>query len=257
MVLSRIDDIQKLEARTALAILVGRPPEGSEVAAGRLKDIRLPTVAAGTPSQLLLRRPDVAEAEANLAAAHANLQAARAVFLPGFSLSGSAGFSSTALDALVQGPSFLWEAGAQLVQTIFDGGKLVGQKSLAYAARREFVAGYQNAVLSAYADVENALGKVRNEAREERHVQREVNAAREAFRISQLQYKEGVANLLNVLQAQQTLFEARDQLAQIQRARRPSCTYTRRSAEAGRRSRAIEVNSFEGRCPEGPFQKRA
>ncbi len=205
---------QALEARVALAVLIGRPPEGFTVEAQGADAIRIPAVAPGLPSQLLLRRPDVAEAEANLAAAHANLQAARAAFLPQFALSGSAGFSSAATNALLHGPSFLWDAGAQLVQTIFDGGKLIGQKDLAYATQQELVASYQNAVLNAYADVESALGQVRNYAREEQHLREEVAAAREAFQISQLQYRQGVADLLNVLQAQQTLFGARDALAE-------------------------------------------
>ena len=126
---------QALEAQVALAVLIGRPPEGFAIETQSAGAIRLPEVSPGLPSQLLLRRPDVAEAEANLAAAHANLQAARAAFLPQFALSGSAGFSSAATNALLHGPSFLWEAGAQLVQTIFDGGKLIGQTDLAYATQ--------------------------------------------------------------------------------------------------------------------------
>jgi NodT family efflux transporter outer membrane factor (OMF) lipoprotein len=210
---------QALEAQVALAVLLGRPPERFAVNTQSAGAIRLPEVSPGLPSQLLLRRPDVAEAEANLAAAHANLQAARAAFLPQFALSGSAGFSSAATNALLHGPSFLWEAGAQLVQTIFDGGRLIGQKDLAYATQEELIASYQSAVLNAYADVESALGQVRNDALEEQHLNREVDAAREAFQISQLQYRQGVADLLNVLQAQQTLFGARDALAQARLAR--------------------------------------
>jgi NodT family efflux transporter outer membrane factor (OMF) lipoprotein len=210
---------QALEAQVALAVLIGRPPEGFAVEGQSADPIRLPQVAPGLPSQLLLRRPDVAEAEANLAAAHANLQAARAAFLPQFALSGSAGFSSAATSALLHGPGFLWDAGAQLVQTIFDGGRLIGQEDLAYATQEELVASYQNAVLNAYADVESALGQVRNFATEEQHLRQEVEAAREAFQISQLQYRQGVADLLNVLQAQQTLFGARDALAQARQAR--------------------------------------
>jgi len=103
--------------------------------------------------------------------------------------------------------------------TIFDGGKLIGQKELAYATQEELVASYQSAVLNAYADVESALGQVRNDALEEQHLRREVDAAREALQISQLQYRQGVADLLNVLQAQQTLFGARDALAQARLAR--------------------------------------
>jgi multidrug efflux system outer membrane protein len=210
---------QALEAQLTLAVLIGQPPEGFTVAARTAAAVQLPEVAPGLPANLLLRRPDVAEAEANLAAAHANLQAARAAFLPQFALSGSAGFSSAATNALLHGPSFLWDAGAQLVQTIFDGGKLIGQKQLAYATQQELVASYQSAVLKAYADVEGALGQVRNFAREEQHLRREVDAAREAFQISQLQYRQGVADLINVLQAQQTLFGARDALAQARLAR--------------------------------------
>ena len=210
---------QALEAQVALAVLIGRPPEGFAVEAQSADALRLPEVAPGLPSQLLLRRPDVAEAEANLAAAHANLQAARAAFLPQFALSGSAGFSGAATSALLHGPGFLWDAGAQLVQTIFDGGKLIGQKDLAYATQEELIASYQNAVLNAYADVESALGQVRNFATQEQHLRQEVQAAREAFQISQLQYRQGVADLLNVLQAQQTLFGARDALAQARQAR--------------------------------------
>jgi multidrug efflux system outer membrane protein len=210
---------QQLEAQVALAVLLGRPPEGFAVAARSADAIRLPEVAPGLPSQLLLRRPDVAEAEANLAAAHANLQAARAAFLPQFALSGSAGFSGAATDALLHGPSFLWDAGAQLVQTIFDGGRLAGQRDLAYATQQELVASYQEAVLNAYADLESALGQVRDYEREERHLRQEVSAARDAFHISRLQYREGVADLTNVLQTQQTLFGARDALVQARLAR--------------------------------------
>ena len=203
----------ELEARVALAVLLGRPPERFEVEAQNSDGIKLPEVAPGIPSQLLLRRPDVAEAEANLASAHANLDAARLAFLPQFSLTGSAGFSSTALSALLHGPSFIWDAGANLLQTIFDG-TLIGQRRLAYATQKELVADYESAVLNAYADVESALGQVRNNAAAENHLRREVDAAREAFGIAQLQYKEGATDLLTVLQAQQTLFSARDQLVQ-------------------------------------------
>jgi NodT family efflux transporter outer membrane factor (OMF) lipoprotein len=216
---------QELEARLQLAVLIGRPPEAFEVHAPSTDGIRLPAVTAGLPAQLLLRRPDVAEAEANLAGAHANLQAARAAFLPQIALSGSDGFGSAAVNTLLHGPSSFWDVGAQLVQTIFAGGKLVGQKNLAYATQQELVADYQSAVLNAYADVESALGQVANYAREEDHLRREVSAAQEAFGISQLQYRQGVADLINVLQAQQTLFEAKDQLAQAKLARRQALVH--------------------------------
>jgi len=209
---------QELEARVTLAVLLGRPPEAFEITAQNSEDIRLPAVMPGLPSELLLRRPDVAQAEADLASAHANLDAARAAFLPQFSLTGDAGFASAAASTLLHGPSFIWDAGAHLVQTIFDG-TLIGRKSLAYATQRELVADYQSAVLVAYADVERALGQVSKNSEAVDHLRREVDAAREAFGIAQLQYREGAADLLTVLQAQQTLFAARDQLAQTELAR--------------------------------------
>jgi outer membrane protein, multidrug efflux system len=209
---------QELEARVALAVLLGNPPEGFEVKTQNFDVFRLPVVRAGLPSELLLRRPDVAQAEANLAGAHANLDAARAAFLPQFALAGNGGFASTAINALLHGPNFAWDFGANLLQTVFDGGKLRGQKDLAQATQRELVASYQSAVLNAYADVENALGQMANNSKAEIHLGREVDAASEAFKISQLQYRQGVTELLTVLQAQQTLFAAEDQLAQTKLA---------------------------------------
>ncbi len=210
---------QELEARVALAVLLGQTPETLEVRTISLEAIRLPLVNPGIPSDLLLRRPDVAQTEANLASAHANLDAARAAFLPQFALSGSDGFASAAIGALLHGPSVAWDYGGSLLQTVFDGGKLIGQRKLAAGTQQELIASYENAVLNAYADVETALGQVKNSSLAQEHLGHEVDAAREAFQISQLQYRQGTTDLLTVLQSQQTLFSAEDQLAQITLAR--------------------------------------
>ena len=210
---------QELETRVALAVLLGEPPERLEVKTPTAETIRPPLVTPGLPSDLLIRRPDVAEAEANLASAHANVDAARAAFLPQFALSGSGGFASAAIGTLLHGPSAAWDYGGSLLQTVFDGGKLRGQAALARATQEELIASYQLAVLNAYADVETALGQVKNYSVAEDHLTREVDAAREAFQISQLQYRQGATELLTVLQSQQTLFSAEDQLAQITLAR--------------------------------------
>jgi outer membrane protein, multidrug efflux system len=210
---------QERESRIALAVLLGYPPETFDVKAQSPDDIRAPAVQAGLPSDLLLRRPDVAQAEANLASAHANLDAARAAFLPQFALTGNTGFASAAISALLHGPSFAWDFGGTLMQTVFDGGKLIGQRDLALATQKELVASYRNAVINAYADVENALGQLSNNTNSESHLEREVTAAREAFEISQLQYGQGTTDFITVLQAQGTLFSAVDELAQTVLAR--------------------------------------
>src|SRR5262249_2668230 len=179
----------------------------------------------GLPASLLLRRPDVPQAEADLAAAHANLDAARAAFFPAISLTGSGGFVSTAVGTLIQGSNFGYGYGFNLLQTIFDGGRLIGQKDFAKATQESFIAGYQSAALNAYADVETALVQVANTSRAADHLTREVAAAREAFQIGSLQYRQGAADLLTVLQTQQTLFLAEDQLAQSTLANRQAIVH--------------------------------
>lgn len=210
---------QAREAGYGLAILLGRAPEGFDVKAVDLDGVVSPVVAPGLPSELLRHRPDVAAAESKLAAAHANVDAARAAFFPSVNLSAQGGYQSTALSMLFNPESQGFNIGAQLLQTIFDGGKLIGQSRLAHAQELELVADYRSAVLNAFKDVETALNQVASLADQETYKTEQVRAAAEAFRISEIQYREGVADLLNVLQAQQTLFSAQDQLVQIRLAR--------------------------------------
>jgi NodT family efflux transporter outer membrane factor (OMF) lipoprotein len=198
----------------ALAVLEGRPPEGFEVAGQNLDKILIPQVQPGLPSTLLERRPDVAEAEANLASAHGNVDAARAAFFPQIGLTGSGGLASTAVGSLFNGSNFAWSIGANLVQTIFDGGELQGELRLNKAEQREMVATYRKSVISAFSDVETALSNVSNFGQQEKFLEQEVKAASNAFRISELQYREGIIDLTTLLQAQQTLFSAEDALVQ-------------------------------------------
>jgi multidrug efflux system outer membrane protein len=210
---------QEREARYALAILLGRLPEGFNVAGKSLDGIVTPEVSPGLTSEFLRRRPDVAQAEANLASGHANVDAARAAFFPQISLTGSGGFTSTALNTLFTGSGFGWSIGANLLQTIFDGGLLEGQFDLSKAQQQELVSTYQSTVLNAFSDAETTLGQVSSLADQERLRTEQTRAAAEAFRISELQYREGVTDLLNVLTAQQILFSAQDTLVQIKLAR--------------------------------------
>ncbi len=243
---SQLPGLETAEKQTlfSLALLLGRPPEGFDVEAHDLDAIKAPAIGAGLPSDLLLRRPDIAQAEADLAAAHADVDAARAAFLPQISLTGSGGFVSTAIGTLLQSSNFGYSYGASLAQTIFDGGTLVGQKHLADAVQQEFVAAYQSAALNAYGDVENALVQVAATGRAQDHLRREVDAAREAFEISQLQYRQGAADLLTVLQAQQTLFSAEDQLVQQVLANRLSAIHLYEALGGGWTERPEDRTQF-------------
>ena len=235
---------QELEARLALAILLGQTPETIEVKAPTLESAHVPVVTPGLPSDLLLRRPDVAEAEANLASAHASVDAARAAFLPQFALTGNYGYASAAIGALLHGPSVAWDYGGTLLQSVFDGGRLLGQKRLAEGVQQQLIANYQGVVLNAYADVETALGQVKHFELAEQHLGKEIEAAREAFQISQLQYRQGTTDLLTVLQSQETLFSAEDQLAQITMARLQSVVHLYEALGGGWKESADERTQF-------------
>ena len=210
---------QEREGRNALAILLGRAPEGFDVKAQNLDGIVSPTVRPGLPSEFLLRNPSVAQAEANLYALHANLDAARAAFFPQIGLTGSAGYGSALVSSLINPAGFAWSVGASLVQSIFDGGKLAAADDLAKAQQTESIANYRKAVFTAFSNVENALGQVSSGNDQLVALNEEVRASTEAFRIAELQYREGTIDILSLLTAQTTLFGAQDALVTTQLAR--------------------------------------
>jgi outer membrane protein TolC len=201
------------EARWSLAILLGRAPEGFDIKAQNLDGIVAPSVQPGVPSELLLRSPTVAEAEADLYAAHANVDAARAAFFPSLNLSGGADFGpSTALSNLFNAGTFVWSIGASITQTIFDGGRIHAQSDAAKALQMERIAAYRKAVFTAFQDVEVALGQVKANTDQLALVDTQTRADAEAFRISELQYREGTIDILALLQNQQSLFLAQQSL---------------------------------------------
>jgi outer membrane protein, multidrug efflux system len=210
---------QALAARDALAVLLGRPPEGFDVAAKDLEAIAVPEVAPGLPSELLIRRPDVVSAEANLKAAHADVAAARAAFFPTISLTGSGGLSSASLSGLLANPLSSFSLGASLFQTIFDAGSLAAQSEQARAREQELLATYRAAALNAFSETETALGSIGNLADQEAYQTEQEAQSEQAFNIAQVRYREGVSDFLTVLDAQRTLYSARDQLNQVKLAR--------------------------------------
>jgi NodT family efflux transporter outer membrane factor (OMF) lipoprotein len=213
---------QELEARTALAMLLGRPPEGFDVKGISLDGIAAPAVAPGLPSELLRRRPDLVTAEANLAAAHADLAAAEAAYLPDITLTANAGLQSPALNAAVMtlgGTGFGASVAAGLVQTIFDGGKIAAKTDEMKAREEELLAQYRGVAFAAFGDVENALGNLAHEAAQDMAAQNQVTQSERLLMAAQNKYRAGSADFLVVVDAQRSLYAARDQLAQIRVAR--------------------------------------
>ena len=212
-------ELQQRQTLFALAILLGRAPEGFDTMGSAVTGLAVPRVAPGLPAQLLVRRPDLASAEAQLAAANANVAAARAALLPGIGLTGSAGLASDVLLNFLNGPTATLAIGVSLLQPIFDGGRLRAQVDVAASRERELVENYRKAVLAALADVESALAAGGRTAEQELLQEQVVAQARLALRLAEIRYREGADDLLAALDAQRTLFQAEDQLAQIRLAR--------------------------------------
>jgi len=204
--------------RTALAILMGRTPEHAQIRGGSLRGIAYPRVTPGLPSELLAQRPDIREAEANLAAANANVYNARAQFLPSITLTGAAGYESAVLKTLFRPESALYSVAAGLAQPIFEGGRLTGNLDLQKGRQDELLQNYRKAVISAFGDVENALDAIRQTAARERLQAEVVRSSREAFNIAEQRLREGTIDLVTVLQTQQTLYQAEDLLVQARLA---------------------------------------
>ena len=203
----------------ALGILVGEKPEDIAISGTTLTTLALPAVAPGLPSDLLLRRPDVAEAEADLVEANANIRAARAAFFPTLSLTGNGGWQSTAL-ALLTGPGAAFATlSASLVQPIFDNGLRAAQLDQARGREEELVADYRKAVLQALTDVETALVGLQYAADQEAVQRRAVDSARRAADISRAQMLAGTIDVTTLLTAEATQATAEDTLAQLRLTR--------------------------------------
>jgi NodT family efflux transporter outer membrane factor (OMF) lipoprotein len=210
---------QLRQTENALAILLGETPDRLTIANGSLDDVTLPAIAPGLPSELLNRRPDVANAEAQLVAANADINTARAALFPSIQLTAQGGFASGALSSLFDGPGLFWTLVASVTQPIFEGGRLSGQVDLTEARYEELVQVYRSAVINAFRDTEDALVAIRQLADQQGLQEEAVRQAQAAFDLADTRYRGGLDTLLNVLDSQRTLFQARDQLAQVRSAR--------------------------------------
>jgi outer membrane protein, multidrug efflux system len=210
---------QLRQTENALAILLGQTPDALTIATGSLANVVLPDIAPGLPSELLNRRPDVANAEAQLIAANADINTARAQLFPSIQLTAQGGFASTALSSLFDGPGLFWSLVASVTQPIFEGGRLSGQVDLTEARYEELVQVYRGAVINAFRDTEDSLVAIRQLAEQQTLQEEAVRQAQTAFELADTRYRGGLDTLLNVLDAQRTLFQARDTLVQVRSAR--------------------------------------
>lgn len=210
---------QRAAAENALTLLVGQP--ATALPAGRpLGDQGItPNLAAGVPSDVLLRRPDVLAAEQRLIAANANIGAARAAFLPRISLTGLLGTASTSLSGLFDGGSTTWNFQPVLSLPLFDAGRNAANVDLAQARKVIAVADYERTIQAAFREVADLL-EARTRLTEQLLAQQtaEQSQAR-VLQLSEARYKAGISSYLEVLDAQRQLFAAQQATLQTRRAR--------------------------------------
>lgn len=199
----------------ALAVLVGRAPETIEVDTGTLTSLTTPPIIDGLSSQLLSRRPDIAESEQQLISANANITVARAALFPNIQLTASGGFVSPALASLIGPAGRIWALSGGLTQPIFHGGALRAQVQFSDARYSELLSAYHKTVISAFSNVENALVAAQRTTEQQLRQEEAVARARRAFQFAQTQMSAGTVNILTVLNTENALFSAQDQLVQV------------------------------------------
>jgi multidrug efflux system outer membrane protein len=172
------------------------------------------------PSELLLRRPDLVEAERRLAATNARIDSARAQMFPSITLTGLAGRESASLSTLFNGPAGIYLFAAQVAQPIFAGGRLQAQTEAARAREQEALGEYQKAIQNAFGEVRTALvSQARSRESFEAESARE-QALAQSLRLAQLRYQNGIASQLDVIDAERGLLAARISRIEALRAQR-------------------------------------
>jgi len=207
----------RTRAENALSVLLGRNP-GPIVRARKLADYDIDQpLPAGLPSQLLERRPDIRGAEQQLIGAQANIDAARKAFFPAISLTGFLGFASPELKELFEGDRFAWSVTPSITAPIFTAGRLRSNVEAAQAQQRIALEQYQGSIENAFREVDDALTSYDELRKQRAALQRVVEANRERLRLAEMRYRGGVTIYLEVLLAQQDLFDSELRLLQVTR----------------------------------------
>lgn len=206
---------QRKQFEDAIAVLVGKPAPDFHLAARELSS-EPPPLDAGLPSDLLERRPDIAEAERQMAVANAQIGIAKAAYYPSLNLFGNGGWQAADIAKLANVQSTFWAVGANVAESIFTGGSRRAQVQFAKAGYDASVASYRDTVLNAFREVQDDVTglTVLNQAKESQ--QQAVDSARRTLDISTDRYKGGLVNYLDVVTAQQNLLTNEQEMAVIQ-----------------------------------------
>lgn len=206
------------QSKTALAILVGVVPQGFDVGLMPLNQLTMLTVAAGLPSELLKRRPDIAASEQRLVGADANIHVAKANLWPSISLTAGGGIASNGL-LFIANPTSSLSLAAGFTQSLFDGGRKKNDVLTSESKYREALQGYYKNVLNALREVEETLGNIQSyQAQEQAQAQTLIEAQR-SLELSELRYQAGAEGLTVVLDSQRSLFQTQEQVLKSRQQR--------------------------------------
>ncbi|MHC8319536.1 efflux transporter outer membrane subunit [Pseudomonas sp. GB2N2] len=208
---------QAREAHISLAVLLGRPVQQLPPLDEPFAHLQWPTIGSGVPSELLSRRPDIARAEAQLAAAQADVTVARAAMLPTVTLSANIGAGANTASDMLRSPFYNLTAG--LVAPVFNNGRLGAERDRASARQQELLENYRASIINGFADVEKALNSIRGLDEQRQWQSEELAQAQNAFTIAQSRYRAGAEDLLTVLETQRTLYAAQDLNVQLRLSR--------------------------------------
>jgi multidrug efflux system outer membrane protein len=198
----------------ALAVLCGKPPGNFSVAASPLNGAP-PEIPTGLPSQLLQRRPDIAEAEQRLQGDSARIGVAKAAFFPTIKLTGMAGLASADLGTALNWPARLWSVGPSISFPLFEGGKNKANLKAAEARYEQSLASYRSTVLNAFREVEDSLSDLSTLATQAAAVNRALVSARDTAALANERYQQGLSNYLEVVDAQRAALQAERQESQL------------------------------------------
>ena len=207
--------IARAQYEHAIATLIGKPASTFSIPA-EAKTSAPPPIPVGLPSQLLERRPDIAAAERNMAAANAQIGVAYAAFFPALTLSATGGFESSALKSLFDWPSRFWSVGPSISETVYDGGLRRATVNQYIATYNANVAAYRQSVLTAFQQVEDALAEVRILSQQIRQQQEALDSSQTFLRLEMGRYKNGIDPYIDVVIAQTTLLANQQSLTTLQ-----------------------------------------
>lgn len=205
---------QRAIQENILAVLCGVPASEFHLDPKPL-DGMPPAIPAGIPSAILCQRPDIAQAERQMASLHAEIGVAYTSFFPSLILTGSLGLSSPELGHLFDWRARLWSVGANMVQVIIDGGRIRANVDIAKAQYLESLSNYEQTVLVAFREVEDSLANIHELARQAQELHDAAYAAQETTDLSQERYDKGLVNYLDVVDAERSLLDAQRNAAKV------------------------------------------